>query len=238
MPSSSGPERAFLLAFSALLTLNFGLSSCGSRVKTPEGLSTLSTNTQEAPDKQANASNAGAGEKFDPAVDEIISKETLIAWRHALAHDQVPPMDKNELAELRRKDEDESMQMLQNLAKRYPSASFVKTMMGQVKQHFGKKEEAAAFYEEASLQNRHDPILLFKAAEMRRKGGNNERALSYYKELLLLQNDFPGAKLGMARCLLADKKTAAEGMKIIDELLAADPLDKEAAAAKAEFAKN
>ncbi len=179
------------------------------------------------------------GEKFNADEDEIISNETRKAWLHALAHDDdAKSMDAAAYAKLRHNDEAESMVMLKDLEKHYPKASFIKTMMGQVEQHFGKKEEAAAYYEEAMMQNRREPVLLFKIAEMRRESGNIERARSYYEQVIEIQPDFPGARVGIARCLLADKKTAADGRKMLQDIVAKNPLDKDAQAALAKAQKD
>lgn len=222
----SAKSPAFAAATSLLL------SACASHVQAPEGLSNVAGDSSKS--QGATAANAGPGEKFDAATDEIISKETLKAWRHAIAHDDPTGMPEAAYKELRQRDEAESMDMLNKLAERFSTSSYIKVMMGQVKQHFGKKEEAAALYEEASLQNRRDPILIFKAAEMRRKSGNNDRALGYYKQVLKLDPEFPGAKAGMARCLMQNKESREEGQKIIDELLAKDPEDKYAKEALAD----
>lgn len=214
------------------LSASMFLGACASRIQAPT--SDLSNVGGDNSARIANAQNAGTGEKYDPVEDEIVSNETLKAWRVALAHSERGTLSEAAWNEARKRDEEESMTMLKSLAQRFPKASFISTMMGQVKQHFGKKTEAAAYYEEATLQNRNDPILIFKAAEMRRKSGSTERALSYYKKVIELQPNFPGAKLGMARCLLSDKKTAEDGRKLITEILARDPQDTEAQAALAE----
>lgn len=222
-------DRKTLIALSTILVL----SGC-SRAQVPkEGLAevVVDSNQHSSSNKlaNANAGNAGPGEKFDPVEDELISNETLKAWRHALAHDD----DKEKMSEddwktTRARDEEEAMVSLKALASGHPNSSYIKTMMGQVKQHFGKREEAAAYYEEALLQNRKDPVLMFKAAEMRRNNGNNKQALVYYNQVVKIQPDFPGAQVGMARCLLADAATADEGRKILKEVLAKNPDDKDA----------
>lgn len=205
------------------------LAACSSHIEAPsDGLSHVGGDDSA---KVANAQNAVPGEKFNAEDDEIVSRETRTAWQHALAHDERGALPEAAWNKLRVQDEKESMEMLKSLEARFQSASFIKTMMGQVKQHFGKKEEAAAYYEEASLQNRLDPVLIFKAAEMRRKSGGTERALSYYKKVIEIQPDFPGARLGVARCLLADKKTAADGRKMLEDILAKEPQNKDAQAA-------
>ncbi len=205
------------------------LSSCAGRIQAPEnGMANLnkgnSNRDKIAADMSANYT--GSGEKFDAAEDEIISKETLKAWRHALAHDDKQQMSESDWQELRKKDEAEAMEMLNILAKAHPNSSYIKTMMGQVKQHFGKKDEAAEFYEEALLQNRQNPILLFKAAEMRRKSGNYQKAREYYERVLKMQADFPGARLGLAQCLLREQASGDKGRKLLEDMAAAG--DKEA----------
>lgn len=224
------------LVLTIVLLLPLFLGCCSSRIKAPAAADSNLAGGQ-TPKSGANASNAGPGEKFDPAVDELICKQSLKAWRLALSHDDFQGSEK-ELAELKKKDEAESMTMLQDLSRRFPTQSFIKTMMGQVKQHFGKKEEAAALYEEASLLNRRDPILIFKAAEMRRGSGNMAKAKTYYEEVLLLQPDFPGAKVGLARCLMLEEGGADKARKILAEHSAKNPEDADAKAALKELEKS
>ncbi|MBX9724483.1 MAG: tetratricopeptide repeat protein [Candidatus Obscuribacterales bacterium] len=217
-------NRQMLIALSASILM----CACSSHVQTPQGLSTVPMDNGS---KVADASNAGSGEKFDAVTDEIISRETLKAWRVALRHDKEKDLPEAEIQKLKVGDEEESMQSLKKLEATYPTASFIKTMMGQVKQHFGKKKEAADYFEEASLLNRRDPVALFKAAEMRRENGQTEKALDFYKQIVRIQDDFPGAKVGMARCLLADKATEDEGRKMLESIVAQHPEDADAKAA-------
>lgn len=213
--------------------LLISLTACSSRVHTSSDKQADLSVGRGPTAGVADAGNAGPGEKFDPVEDELISKETLKAWRIAIAHDEL--MSKpEEWQKVKVQDEEEAMKRLQSLAESHPNVSYIKTMMGQVKQHFGHKEEAAAFYEEAALQNRRDPILIFKAAELRRKAGKFKRAKSYYEQVLKLSPDFPGAKLGIARCLLAEKDTEKDGRKLLAEILAEEPENKEAKEALAE----
>lgn len=208
------------------------LSSCASHVKAPDGgLAELPLQEKGIKsDLGADASNAGPGEKFDPVEDELICKETLKAWRVAIAHDDKEG-EESEWLEQRKQDEEKAMDALEKLALAHPNSSYIKTMMGQVKQHFGKKSEAAAYYEESSLQNRRDPVLIFKAAEMRRKNGELKRARTYYERVLGLSANFSEAKLGLAHCLLGapeNKQDKLKAKKLLDEVLAADPENTEA----------
>lgn len=218
-----------LLALSSVLLL-FG---CARAQISKDNLSDVKVDTAQhsSSDKIANATNAGPGEKFDPVEDEFISKETLKAWRKALSHDEQEGLSDSDWKAARAKDEEESMASLKQLAEGHPNSSYIKTMMGQVKQHFGKKEEAAAYYEEALLQNRKDPVLIFKAAEMRRSSGNLKQAMLYYNQVLKIQPDFPGAELGVAKCKLADASSAADGKKMLETILENHPDDEKAKAA-------
>lgn len=225
----TGASRSWLnrssISLSCLL-ISVLLSSCASSVQTPQGLATVKI--QPAAGDGNMVASAGSGEKLDLATDEIICKRSMEAWNTALAHDKHDGISDQEWQSLRKKDEAESMKLLSALSERYPRVSYIKLMMGQVQQHFGHKEEAAKYYEESTLQNRRDPIIVFKAAEMRRQGGDNARALKYYRQVQELTKDFPGARLGEALCLSADKATEAEGKKILQELVAKNPDDKAA----------
>lgn len=227
---SSKTNKARIIISS--MAISVSLCACSSRIQTPSnGLSAVgvgATPFEQQKGGGATIDNAGPGEKFDMAADEIVCKETMAAWNTALSHDKKGETADEEWKALRKKDEEESMKRLESLAQHYPKASYVKLMMGQVEQHFGKKEEAAKYYEESALQNRRDPITIFKAAEMRRQKGEMPRALRYYRQVLELSPDFPGAKVGEALCLSADKASADEGKKILNELIAKNPNDKAA----------
>ena len=221
---------SLLSSSASCVLLSMLLCSCASRIQTPNGLATVNV-MDKSGDAASMIASAGPGEKVDLASDEIICKRTMEAWNLALSHDKHQKMSDDEWKAARKTDEAESMKLLNTLADNYPRVSYIKLMMGQVQQHFGHKEEAAKYYEESTLLNRPDPIIVFKAAEMRRQSGDTTRALKYYRRVQELSKDFPGARLGEALCLSKDKATAEEGKKILQDLVAAYPKDKDAQAA-------
>jgi tetratricopeptide (TPR) repeat protein len=210
-----------LIALSASIVL----AACTFQMKTPEKAGS------EHSGGQAGQQESGAVEKYNPEQDEVICKEALKAWRRALVHDETYNLPPDTYKLVRRRDEDEAMLMLVTLADRYPEASYIRTMMGQVKQHFGRKKEAKAYYEEATLLNRRNPSLYVKTAEDRRKSGDNKRALAYFRMAIKLKPDFTPARIGVARCLLAGAGSAAEGRKMLEEILSKDPQNADAQAA-------
>ena len=127
------------------------------------------------------------------------------------------------------------MKILSTLARDYPKASYVKTMMGQVKQHFGKKDEAAEYYEQAMLENRSNPILLLKLANARRAGGKLDRAIKYYREVLTLTPEDPtltAAQVGLGICLVQKDPENGEGRKLLEDAMAKNMSDNLAAEAR------
>lgn len=170
------------------------------------------------------------GERYDPASDEIVSKGSLKAWRIALQHDKQGTLGAKEWDAAKIADEKEAMRQLHELENQYPNASFLKTMMGQVEQHFGKKEEAAHYYEEAIAKNRHNPLLMFKLAESKRASGKFEQAAKYYRDVIKIQPDFWDARLKLAECLSTDPKTKTEALDILQDLVERSPENKEAKA--------
>lgn len=166
------------------------------------------------------------GERYDPSTEQTISDAELKAWRLAISHKNKGDMTGDEWAEARKNDERESMKQLEELAAQYPRASFIKTMMGQVKHHFGKEKESAQYFEEALAQNRHDPLMTFKCAEARRRTNEHEKAINFYRQTLELQPDFTDARLGLAQALLALDKSSTEAKSIIADVLTKEPDNK------------
>lgn len=175
------------------------------------------------------------GEKYDPVREEEITKLSLKAWRISYAEDEQGKRKAAEWLKAKAKAEADAMQILEDLARKYPSSSYIKTMMGQVMQHHGKKLEAAKYYEEAMAKNRRDPILLLKVAEARRTAGDTKKAVEYYRETLKMQPNFSSAKLGLARALLAEDPKSSEGRQIIDDALVNYPQDPELIKIKSEL---
>jgi predicted Zn-dependent protease len=224
--SMDGYERKLLVAvtatlFSCCLTCNLQTPQQGRR---PENAGAGAAAAQELP----------RSDKFNLQEDEFVCKQALAAWRLARAHDERGVLTEAAWNQLRRDDEVKSMEMLATLSRQFPEASYVKTMMGQVMQHFGRNSEAAAYYEEATLLSRHDPALYFKAGEMKRKGSHFERAMTYYKKAFEMKPDYTAARVGYARCLLAGDKTAESGRKMLEAVLAKNPDDQDALKALSE----
>ncbi len=174
----------------------------------------------------ATQGSAIPGERYEASVEEELIESEMKAWRIAVAHKDQGEMSTAEWKKVRQHDEEESMKQLEELSSRHPRTSFIKTMMGQVKHHFGKEAESAKYFEEALAHNRHEPLLTFKLAEARRLSGETKKAIEFYRETLELQSDFPEARLGLARCLLEDSSTSAEGREIISDVLKKDPDNK------------
>lgn len=183
----------------------------------------------DAPASQSSKTNAGEpvsnihGERFDLSEDELVSKESLRAWRIALAHSERGDLTEDEWKKIRASDEEESTKILLDLEKNHPKASYVLTMIAQVKHHFGKDEEASEYYERAMLQNRADPILLLKLANTRLATGKLPKAIKYYRESLKADPDFSDAQVGLAKALLKQDPKDEEGRKLLETVLEKDP---------------
>lgn len=136
----------------------------------------------------------------DMEAEGVISRECLEAWRKAL-----------------KGDEKGAMSQLNDLEKRYPKVSTVQFMKGQVLEHLGKGEEALKFYQ-ASLDNsEYSSIRQFKLAQAYVKLKKFKEAEVIYRKLLKTFTDFPDAKLGLARCLIALDTHSKEGHQLLAE---------------------
>lgn len=146
------------------------------------------------------ASAAGTKIDIDMGAEEIIAKECLQAWRKAL-----------------RGDEKGSISQLDDLEKRYPTYSTIKFMRGQVLERLGKGEEAIKYYRESLDNSEFSSIRQFKLAEALRKTKKYKDSEAIYRKLLKTFTDFPDAKLGLARCLIAQDKNSKEGHQLLEE---------------------
>ncbi len=212
------------------------VSACSNRIRTNDGsLGRVQVAGGNAP-AAGNANKAApgeptsnvSGERFDLSEDELVSKESLRAWRIALAHSERGEMPEDEWNKIRAADEAESMKILLNLEKNHPKASYVLTMMGQVKHHFKKDDEASEYYERAMLQNRADPILLLKLANTRMATGKIPKAIKFYRESLKANPDFTDAKIGLAKALLKQNPKDDEARSLLREVLEAEPNNEKA----------
>ena len=146
------------------------------------------------------ASAAGTKVDIDMAAEDVIAKECLQAWRKALAGD-----------------EKGSMSQLNDLEKRYPTYSTIKFMKGQVLERLGKGEESIKYYRESLDNSEFSSIRQFKLAEALRKMKKYKDAEQIYRKLLKSFTDFPDAKLGLARCLIAQDDHSKEGHQLLEE---------------------
>ncbi|MBY0552325.1 MAG: tetratricopeptide repeat protein [Candidatus Obscuribacterales bacterium] len=223
--------RRHVVSIVLLSAVSVAGTSCSTRVSTAgDHLGEVSQGTTSS--TSSNASGPGAavsGERFDSIAEQEITDGTLKAWRVAISHDKTRnEMSADEWTKAREQDEQVAMKQLESLAESHPKASFIKTMMGQVKHHFGKEAEAAKYYEEALAKNRHDPLLTFKLAEARRVSGEAKKAEEFYRETLELQPDFDDARIGLAKCLLRRDKASVEARTLIEEVLKNNPQNKDA----------
>lgn len=152
----------------------------------------------EAVTPEASAANVKI--EVDMAAETIISKECLEAWRKAL-----------------KGDEKGAMSQLGDLEKRYPKVSTIKFMKGQVLEHLGKGEEAVKFYRESLDNSEYSSIRQFKLAQAYVKLKKFKEAELIYRKLLKTFTDFPDAKLGLARCLIAQDTHTKEGHQLLAE---------------------
>ncbi len=198
------------------------LTACASRTNVvTTNIDTQSTNQvkQENIKQEEKTTSEIVGERYDPAIEEVVATECLHAWRIATAHDKQGNLSNKEWQKLRAKDEKQAIQELSLLAKRYPSSSTVKLMMGQVKEHLGKKEDSIQFYMQANSLNRKNPMYLFKLAESLRKNGNTNDSIKYYRELLSIEPGFTSGEMGLAQSLLANDKRSQEAKTILARIV-------------------
>lgn len=155
---------------------------------------------------------------FNAEVETAVAQQSLIAWRKAIAGD-----------------EKGSLALLDQLDEKYPNILTLKFMRGQVLEHFGRKKEALKYYQMAVTGNEFSSIKLFKLAEIKRTTGDAKGAVEDYRLLIKRAPDFPPAKLGLAQALLQLDKNSDEGRKLVEEVLAAEPANKEAKAIQSTF---
>ncbi|HEY9731475.1 MAG TPA: tetratricopeptide repeat protein [Drouetiella sp.] len=155
---------------------------------------------------------------FNAEVETAVANQSLIAWRKAIAGD-----------------EKGSLALLDQLDEKYPNILTLKFMRGQVLEHFGKKKEALKYYQMAVTGNEFSSFKLFKLAEIKRTTGDAKGAAEDYRLLVKRAPDFAPAKLGLAQALLQLDKKSEEGRKLVEEVLAAEPANKEAKAIQSTF---
>lgn len=181
------------------------VSACTSSIKADQtklaDLKVKQPNGEYSP-KVASPEASAAGIKIDidMEAESVISKECLEAWRKAL-----------------KGDEKGSMAQLDDLEKRYPKFSTIKFMKGQVLEHLGKGEEAIKYYRESLDNSEYSSIRQFKLAQALVKVKKYKDAETIYRKLFKTYNDLPDAKLGLARCVIAQDAHSKEGHQLIGE---------------------
>lgn len=175
------------------------------------------------------------GERADLAAEEVIARESLVAWRRAIAHVKRGGLAEKEWHKLRTEDEKAALDALKSLESRYPTASSVKLMMGQVEEHHGKPKEAALYYKKANEHNVNNTLYTFKLAESLRTAGNTIEAEGYYRGLLKSTPDFAPAQVGLAQCLLSQDPASAEARTLAAAALKSEPESKSAKALAAKL---
>ncbi len=179
------------------------LCSCSSSVHTDSTkLAQIKVKNGEFSPELASPEASAAGTKIDVDMEAegVISKECLQAWRKAL-----------------KGDEKGAMSQLDDLEKRYPKYSTIKFMKGQVLELLGKGEEAIKYYRESLDNSQFSSIRQFKLAGALRKAKKYKDAELLYRKLLKTFTDFPDAKLGLARCLIAQDNHSKEGHQLLEE---------------------
>lgn len=227
--ASSIKSVRFLLAGSVALLLAGSLSACSGRVDT--GGMNLSRvekgeGLQVAGGKEVSTSqvDASGSFKFDMAAEEQVATQSVAAWRKALAGDE-----KGAVAQL------------EALEKRFPQVLTIQMMLGQVKDHFGKKEEALEHFRRAARGNQFSTMASYKLAEALRETGRHDEAIPHYRRLIKGATNYDVSlrepfDFGLAYCLLRKDPHSQEGLKLLDDCLKARPDHKDALALKAELA--
>jgi predicted Zn-dependent protease len=170
----------------------------------------------QAKSAQANAANVRAAQQqvsscFNVAGEEAAANASLAAWRKAQAGDEAG-----------------SMAILDKLDKQYPNLGTVQFMRGQCLEKLGKPKEAVKYFQKSVDQNTSSSMHLFKLAEAKRTAGDAKGAVADYRRLIAMAPNFSPAKLGLAQALIAVDKNSPEAKTIVNDVLAANPDDKDA----------
>jgi tetratricopeptide (TPR) repeat protein len=207
-------------------------AGCGKTVITPEAMRQGNTDAPAASkdvvqtttsSREASALVSAQNQQlsgFNAAVETAVADQSLVAWRKATSGD-----------------EKGALKMLDDLDRKYPDILTLKFMRGQVYEHFGQKKEALKYYQMAVSGNEFSSLKLYKLAEIKRTTGDAKGAIEDYKLLLQRAPSFVPAELGMAQALVVVDKNSAEARKLVDQVLANEPENKEAIALQEKFKK-
>lgn len=145
----------------------------------------------------------------DMALLQTVSEGLLHAWRTACAD----------------KDDKAAMAELKEMQKKYPQILQVEFMMGQVEDHFGKREEAIVHFRKAANGSEFSSMHLFKLADALRRSGKYKEAESYFRKLYTGAPDIVPYQYMLGDCLCAQNKDSKEGRQLIESALKAAPND-------------
>ena len=217
------------------LTLSF-LSGCSSSVHAPDVATKNAANSEISKNlvdsKKANDSSipstkvdAAPGSNFSPESPDMkaeteVDDKLLVAWRLAV-----------------KGKEEESLKMMSTLEKKFPKFKTIAAMHAQILDHFGRKQEALKFYEEATSGNDFDMLHTFKMARAYRTSGDTKTAIEKYRKLVKEAPDFPPGKFELAQALLSQDSNSAEARKLLSDLNADDRAKLEADQAAEESAQ-
>lgn len=195
------------------------LSGCG-KAHAPEN---LGTGANLDPNQSTDATTFG--ERYDPAAEQAIGEEALKAWRTAVAHakrGQTPEADWNKQ---RQSDESSATAQLNDLQTRYPKSSTVNLMLGQVKEHFGKHEEALKYFQAAMDNNTNNSMYLFKLAHAEAEAGHTDEAIRDYRKLLEHNQGMPNGEIeiGLATQLMKKDPKSKEARELLEGVLQREP---------------
>lgn len=206
------------LCLAATLAL-YILTGCG-KARAPENLGTATTID---PSAQTNATTFG--ERYDPMAEQAIGEDALKAWRVAVKHSKQGTAEETEWKKQREADEKEATAQLTDLQQRYPQSSTVNLMLGQVKEHFGKHDEAVKYFQAAMEHNTNNSMYLFKLAQSEAKAGHTDEAIRDYRKLLEHNSGMPEGEIeiGLARQLLKKDPNSKEARELLNGVLKREP---------------
>jgi predicted Zn-dependent protease len=155
------------------------------------------------------------GERYDADAEETIATDTLTAWRVAVKHAKQGSTPAAQWKAQREADEKESLRLLQDLEQRYPKSSTVQFMIGQVEDHFGKHDEAVKRFHNATENNTHNSMYLFKLAQAESKARQYDKAIEHYRAILKQMPEDSDVKTALAQTLLLKDPDSKEAKQLL-----------------------
>ena len=228
MKSFNSRSIACSVALAAFALSALSLSACTSKIKTNTKKVSELQGAQDTPRGYAtgHADDDPARKTMAENLREekAVTDGVVAAWRKAV-----------------KGDEEGAMAMLEELDRQYPGISTVQSMMGQVKEHFGKDKEAAEHYHKAFTINDFSSVQTYKLAESLRRSGDAKGSLVYYEKLLANLEEatnkygkdsyrqlLDAVRLGYVRALIECGKKPEKQKELLESILKDDPDNKEA----------